>query len=183
VSVPGLGDQLQAAKAGILEVGDGYAVNKCDTPGADAVASQLRANLDLVYPGREGVNLPEDQAPGHGMPAANEALQARHGSAGQAAAFWRPPVLPVSASSAEGTGDLAQAIDSFLQWQRATGHDRIRRAERVRSHVLRLASDQLLEELGRQPQLAGLLQAVDEGQRTPDAAASELLDALLRSRS
>jgi LAO/AO transport system kinase len=182
VSVPGLGDQLQAAKAGILEVGDVYAVNKSDTPGADAVVAHLRANLDLAYSGREGVNPRQVQVPGHGMPPANEALQARHGSAGQAAAFWRPPVLPVSASMAEGTRDLAQAIDSFLQWQRATGHDRIRRAERVRSHVLRLASDQLIEELARQPQLASLLQAVDQGRSTPDAAASELLDALLRSR-
>jgi LAO/AO transport system kinase len=42
---PGLGDGIQAAKAGILEVGDVYVVNKADRDGADQVRRDLRAML------------------------------------------------------------------------------------------------------------------------------------------
>ena len=42
---PGMGDAIQAAKAGILEVGDVYAVNKADRDGADATARELRMML------------------------------------------------------------------------------------------------------------------------------------------
>jgi len=45
LSVPGLGDDIQIAKAGLLEIGDIYAVNKCDLPGADMIAVELRAAL------------------------------------------------------------------------------------------------------------------------------------------
>ena len=41
VAVPGLGDDIQAMKAGILEVGDVYVVNKADRPDADKTAGQL----------------------------------------------------------------------------------------------------------------------------------------------
>jgi len=45
VMVPGLGDEIQSIKAGILEIGDVFAVNKCDLPGADRTAHELRAVL------------------------------------------------------------------------------------------------------------------------------------------
>ncbi len=44
---PGMGDGIQAAKAGILEVGDVFAVNKADRDGADATARELRAMIAL----------------------------------------------------------------------------------------------------------------------------------------
>ena len=47
VGAPGLGDDLQAIKAGILEVADILAVNKADLPGADDAARQLEAMLGL----------------------------------------------------------------------------------------------------------------------------------------
>ncbi len=45
---PGMGDGIQAAKAGILEVGDVYVVNKADRDGATQVARDLRAMLALA---------------------------------------------------------------------------------------------------------------------------------------
>jgi LAO/AO transport system kinase len=45
---PGLGDSIQAAKAGLLEVGDLYVVNKADRDGGDQLARDLRAALALV---------------------------------------------------------------------------------------------------------------------------------------
>jgi len=44
---PGLGDGIQAAKAGILEVGDVFVVNKADRDGADQVARDLRGTISL----------------------------------------------------------------------------------------------------------------------------------------
>lgn len=44
---PGMGDSIQAAKAGILEIGDVFAVNKADRDGADATARELRHMISL----------------------------------------------------------------------------------------------------------------------------------------
>lgn len=47
VVVPGLGDAIQANKAGLLEVADVFVVNKCDRPGADDVRRDLDLMIDL----------------------------------------------------------------------------------------------------------------------------------------
>jgi LAO/AO transport system kinase len=47
VSLPGMGDDIQAMKAGLLEIADIFVVNKADIPGADEVVDQLRGMLDL----------------------------------------------------------------------------------------------------------------------------------------
>jgi LAO/AO transport system kinase len=47
VTVPGMGDDIQAIKAGILEIADIFVVNKADRPGADQTASELRMLLSL----------------------------------------------------------------------------------------------------------------------------------------
>ena len=48
VSLPGMGDDIQAMKAGLLEIGDVFIVNKADNPGADDVVEQLQAMLNLA---------------------------------------------------------------------------------------------------------------------------------------
>ncbi len=48
VMVPGLGDSVQIAKAGVMEIADVFAVNKADRDGADKLLSELRAMLDMV---------------------------------------------------------------------------------------------------------------------------------------
>ncbi len=55
VSTPGLGDEVQAMKAGILEIADILVVNKADQPGADATADQLRRVLHWRDPNRPAV--------------------------------------------------------------------------------------------------------------------------------
>ncbi|UCD81031.1 MAG: methylmalonyl Co-A mutase-associated GTPase MeaB [Desulfobacterales bacterium] len=47
VNLPGMGDDIQAMKAGLLEIGDVFIVNKADVPGADDVVEQLQSMLDL----------------------------------------------------------------------------------------------------------------------------------------
>lgn len=50
VMVPGLGDDIQAMKAGIMEIGDVFAVNKKDLPGADKTKIELEAMLSFLPP-------------------------------------------------------------------------------------------------------------------------------------
>ena len=50
VAVPGLGDDIQAIKAGIMEIGDLFVVNKCDLPGADRTAHELESALHVKVP-------------------------------------------------------------------------------------------------------------------------------------
>jgi LAO/AO transport system kinase len=47
VSLPGMGDDIQAMKAGILEIGEVFIVNKADKPGADEVVKQLTVMLEM----------------------------------------------------------------------------------------------------------------------------------------
>ena len=47
IEMPGLGDEIQTIKAGIMEIGDIFVVNKADYHGADKTASELRAMLEL----------------------------------------------------------------------------------------------------------------------------------------
>jgi LAO/AO transport system kinase len=50
VTVPGLGDDIQAIKAGILEIGDVFVVNKADRPDADRAARDLEMMIDMNHP-------------------------------------------------------------------------------------------------------------------------------------
>ncbi|NWF68383.1 MAG: methylmalonyl Co-A mutase-associated GTPase MeaB [Chloroflexi bacterium] len=100
VEAPGLGDDVQAIKAGILEIADILVVNKADKPGADSTVSSLKAMLEL------------------GHPAAREQMVAHHGrilhvqnpAAAVEARFWLPPVLRTVASEGGGIPELMQAI-------------------------------------------------------------------------
>jgi len=47
VLVPGLGDDIQAIKAGIIEIGDIFVINKCDREGADKMERDLRMVLEM----------------------------------------------------------------------------------------------------------------------------------------
>ena len=57
VLVPGLGDDIQNMKAGLMEIGDIFVLNKADREGADRLEQQLLAMLSLVMP-REGWHPP-----------------------------------------------------------------------------------------------------------------------------
>jgi len=47
VLTPGSGDAIQTMKAGIMEIADIFAVNKCDMPGSDSIAAEVELMLDL----------------------------------------------------------------------------------------------------------------------------------------
>jgi len=57
VMVPGLGDDIQNMKAGLMEIGDIFVLNKADREGADRLEQQLLAMMSLVMP-RDGWHPP-----------------------------------------------------------------------------------------------------------------------------
>jgi len=93
VLVPGMGDDVQAIKAGIMEIADVFVINKADLPGADKLAHELQGYLNLS-------NRPDGWAPkivrtvaseGKGIAEALQAVReygARGQSAERAADIW-----------------------------------------------------------------------------------------------
>ncbi len=127
VMVPGLGDDIQAIKAGILEIADILVVNKCDLPGAAPTLAQLHAMLGLRSDQGAGVTLVKTSAiQGIGIAdlaaaldtfaqglnkaakAANRLQRARYILALSAAAKVRQTILQA------GTGDSNDNHDEFV---------------------------------------------------------------------
>jgi LAO/AO transport system kinase len=79
---PGMGDGIQAAKAGILEIGDIFVVNKADRDGAHATARELRHMISLGASAAEGAWRPPVlqvvATKGTGLPELVEAVEAHH---------------------------------------------------------------------------------------------------------
>ena len=99
VEAPGLGDEIQAIKAGILEIADVLAVNKADHPGASHAVRALRTMIET------------------GHPAARASLVGHHGrliaapAAETGGPLWVPPILETVATSGRGVAELAAAIE------------------------------------------------------------------------
>ena len=96
VTTPAMGDEIQAMKAGAMEIGDVFVVNKAELAGGDKAVADLRAALGL----------------GH--------------SAGQAVKAWEPPIAATSALSAQGVAELAGLIDGHWAHLAKSGEGRTR---------------------------------------------------------
>jgi LAO/AO transport system kinase len=148
---PGMGDGIQAAKAGILEVGDVFAVNKADRDGADQVVRDLRSVLSLGSTGA-------DSADG-----------------------WRPPIVKTVASTGDGVDDLLDAVARHRERLRETGLLEVRRRRRAADEVEAIAVTALRARFGDlhgHADLDRLAALVAEGSLDPYAAADRLLAAL-----
>jgi LAO/AO transport system kinase len=89
VGVPGLGDDIQAIKAGILEIADILVVNKADLPGSQRLVADLRAMLGLVEPRDWRVRIYETVATdGRGVPEVVDAI-AQHRAYLEQTGGWR----------------------------------------------------------------------------------------------
>jgi LAO/AO transport system kinase len=98
VEAPGLGDEVQAIKAGILEIADILVVNKADRDGVQSTVNALHTMLDL---GKAPTSVLHH---GHLMTIA--------APPDEPADRWRPPILKTIAT--EGTG-IAEVLDVVAQ--------------------------------------------------------------------
>jgi LAO/AO transport system kinase len=135
VLVPGMGDDIQAIKAGILEVADVFVVNKADLPGADRVVRELKGMLEL----RHAVSSPPrlDHDAHHRMSGAAAAPQPPSDE-------WEPPIVKTVAARDEGLTDLAQAIERHKTHLESTGQKAERERNRALTQFVALLRDRLL---------------------------------------
>jgi LAO/AO transport system kinase len=157
VVAPGLGDSIQAAKAGILEIADIFDVNKSDRPGAQEVVRDLRTMLAMASHGSTG----------------------SRGSGGRPPEqYWKPPIVSTAAATGEGIGDLVGAIESQSAFLDKSGQRDSRRRARAREEISEIAVTEVRRRMGGLPgaaRLEDLAARVAAGELDPYSAADELI--------
>lgn len=113
VSVPGLGDDIQAIKAGILEIGDILVVNKSDREGAKELANMLRSRLTL-------------NKEGNGKKTG-----------------WEIPVVLTSAQENTGVSELCEEMQRHRDFLVSTSAYHEMRQERLRNEVRALLLEKI----------------------------------------
>jgi len=151
---PGSGDDVQMLKAGILEIGDVFVVNKADMDGASTTVSDLREMLHM----REGAT-----AAGAGHHGAGTAVESDANADDESADTWDPQIVETVATEGEGVTDLIDALDAHYDHLRSTGEldrrARTRTAEEIRQLLRADAADLLEGEIDR---LGGMTTLIDE---------------------
>jgi len=171
VQAPGLGDDVQAQKAGVMEVADLLVVNKADQPGAEDAQESLRQALRLAVRSHhldEGVN---------------------ESSGGSLS--WHPPVMPTVALAGQGIDALCAWLHRHRDYLQRSGRlatlNQAHAQRRMQVHLQQLVHDRVQQHLRqrarRAPGLAGPAASEDAGGgtrwRNPLAAARELADEVL----
>lgn len=107
IQAPGAGDDIQAAKAGLLECADVFAVNKADTAGAERVVETLRAMLALGHVTASSGAF----AGGHSAAAAASAAHVE-----AASEAWEVPVVSCVATRDEGVTEVVTRLEEHQRW-------------------------------------------------------------------
>ncbi len=153
IVTPGMGDAVQANKAGLLEVADVFVVNKADRPGADDTRRDLELMLELSH------------------------------VTGQEDADYRPPILMTNSLDGDGVREVAAAIGSHFDYLVSSGKLTDRRQTRARFEVAnRIQSlfDRSLAAALESDEAAQLVKQVTAGSVPPTEAARLIADQLLR---
>ena len=150
VSAPGLGDDIQAIKAGILEIADIHVVSKCDRSDANSTITELKSMLTM-------------------------SLQLSNNGAGN---NWQTPVLSTSAKNNEGIQELLQAIENHLVTLRSSGQFDIKCRQIAKTRLLKAAEDLLRDKFGSLEKglVFDLTAKVVSRQTHPNVAAETLLN-------
>lgn len=122
IEAPGLGDDIQAIKAGILEIADLLVINKADRSGADATERALRSNLELAHPVDKVFRHHRfaDESSVNTDPVADQPI-------------WSPPILRTIATDGTGIQELAEAVQRHRRFLEETGGWQRREKVRMQS--------------------------------------------------
>ena len=156
ISVPGLGDEIQVLKAGIMEIGDIFVVNKADREGADRVVREIRVMLEtqaMLKSGGRMADTPDTLA-------SRNAEILHHGSSGtgkpgeaetheSCAIEPLPPVMKTIAETGQGVEELAEAILERYSRMDADGELEARRVAAIKSQIRDLVALQVHEQMSR----------------------------------
>jgi LAO/AO transport system kinase len=135
LEAPGMGDDVQTIKAGILEIADILVVNKYDRPGANNTVRFLKNMLKLVEPGErtrfhhaQSSPLPDIPSPGkqEDRPA------------------WNPPILTTIATRGEGVPELVEHIADHRDYLRSSNQWTIKEQHRMKREMDTLLQNELI---------------------------------------
>ena len=153
VMTPGYGDDIQALKAGILEIADLFVVNKADHPGVEAIERQLSAMWKL----RPAFSADPDD--------------------------WKPPVIRTIAVEGSGIEELGEAIDKHKSYLESHDSAPTRRRARTKQMLLRLVREELERAAAAgvlaTANLSKLLDAIEERSEDPYSVAQKVASKLL----
>ena len=168
VEAPGMGDEVQAIKAGVLEIADVFAVNKADREGSDRTVMALRMMLGIAPEEVRGISH-------HGQ------LLTIETPSRQRAVAWEPPIIKTVALQDQGILELVAAVEQhrafLIQSDLWGARERVRAASELESIVRR----RLLQKLAQLIPQGSLQELVDQIARRvldPYTAAEQLLAAL-----
>ncbi|MEU1120423.1 MULTISPECIES: methylmalonyl Co-A mutase-associated GTPase MeaB [unclassified Streptomyces] len=149
---PGMGDGIQAAKAGILEIGDVYVVNKADRDGADATARELNHMLGLG----------ESRGPGDWRPPIVKTVAARN-------------------EGIDEVVEALEKHRAWMEERGVLGERRVARASREVETIAVTALRERIGSLHGDLRLSALAERIVAGELDPYTAADELVEGLTES--
>ena len=130
VEAPGLGDDIQAIKAGILEIADVLVINKADRPGVENTERALRTTLELAHPTRHVFRH-------HGQTMTVDGADTN-------AKLWIPPINKTVATEGKGIVELAESIAKHAEHLRQSGDWTARDRARLGSEMEALLQETLM---------------------------------------
>jgi len=154
VLVPGLGDDIQNMKAGLMEIGDIFVLNKSDREGAERLEEQLHAMLSMTMPKVDRSSVSDQDG-------------------------WHPPVIRTVATENKGVEKLAEAIARFRTHFESSGERAKKHTEHWRNRLVELIESRILERVlnaaGGEAALNQLAADVAERLKDPFSAVNEIL--------
>lgn len=148
VEAPGMGDDVQSIKAGILEIADILVVNKADKPGASHTAKSLEMMLHLG---------PTGGTRHHGVIMETPEIVAK-----KSADAWEIPVLKASAAKQTGISDIVDAIFDHKNHLIQTGQLAKRNRQKYEKEIENILIDRLLAKYLKSADNPELDQMLDE---------------------
>jgi len=166
IEAPGLGDDIQAIKAGILEIADILVVNKADRPGVENTLKALRSALELAHPVRHVFlhhgNLEVVEAPD--MPVTNS---------------WIPPIQQTVATEGTGIAELVEEIKHHAEHLRESGDWAARERSRLGAELDAILQETLVTRFREEvpeAQYEKILEQVFQRELAPWEAVKTLLN-------
>jgi LAO/AO transport system kinase len=151
ISTPGLGDDIQAMKSGLLEVADIHVVNKSDLHGARKTLTDIENAVRM---------------------------RQKHATRDDGQGGWAPVVLPVNSLAGEGLDELQQAVEAHYRFLQDGDNMQQRCRRMFRERVYREAVDILAQSFKATPdeRLSRLIDQMLRRETTPTRAAQEMLN-------
>ncbi len=172
VEAPGLGDDVQAIKAGILEIADIFVVNKADRAGVERTVATLKAMLELEHPSTHHMLHHGQLMAVEGIPHNNNAASEENN--------WQIPVLKTTAIKEEGIEPVVTAIQQHLDHLKTSGDLTTRTRTRLIDKLEAvLQTELMLQLLDRLPPdyLSEIVDKLADRSLSPYAAVQQILKA------